>query len=169
MTHSYTLLEGQNSKPEQRKEAVERAMESASESPLRQYMIPPLTLILRVSHLSQTTPSSLEIQSYTEQNTYRSSSVRNMKPTNLSRHRYSTSPSTWTIVFTNKSEISQIRLHCGPDDTYPVISTVRFRVTTTSDITIWHDTKSTGNETSKHNAMDNKSSEINISMTKTGP
>jgi hypothetical protein len=70
--------------------------------------------------------------------------------------------------FTNNSPIPQIRLHYGPDDTYPVIGTVRFRVTTTSDITIWHDPKSTGNETSKYNASDNKSSETKIEMTKTG-
>ena len=37
---------------------------------------------------------------------------------------------------TNKSEIPQVRLHYGPDDTYPVIGHVRFRFTPTSDVTI---------------------------------
>lgn len=70
--------------------------------------------------------------------------------------------------FTNNSPIPQVRLHYGPDDTYPVIGTVKFRVTTTSDITIWHDPKSISSETSRHDAIDNKSSETKIEMTKTG-
>jgi hypothetical protein len=37
---------------------------------------------------------------------------------------------------TNKSEIPQVRLHYGPDATYPVIGDVRFRFTLASDITI---------------------------------
>jgi hypothetical protein len=69
--------------------------------------------------------------------------------------------------FTNKSPIPQIRLHFGPNDTHPVIGAVNFRVTTTSDITIWHDPKGTGNEASA-NGVANKGSETKISMTKTG-
>lgn len=36
----------------------------------------------------------------------------------------------------NKSHTPQIRLHFGPDDTYPVIGSVKFRHSTTSEITI---------------------------------
>jgi hypothetical protein len=70
--------------------------------------------------------------------------------------------------FTNKTAIPQIRLHFGPDDTYPVIGTVRFRMTTTSDITIWHDPKSTGHETAAYVSTSNQASETKIEMTKTG-
>jgi hypothetical protein len=41
-------------------------------------------------------------------------------------------------------------------------------MTTTSDITIWHDPKSTGAEAVKYDANDNKSSETKIEMMKTG-
>ena len=69
---------------------------------------------------------------------------------------------------TNKSTVPQIRLHYGPDDTYPVIGAVRFRATTTSDVTIWHDPTSVGVEPSKYDAKDNASLETKIEMTKTG-
>lgn len=70
--------------------------------------------------------------------------------------------------FTNKSPLPQIRLHHRPDDTYPVIGTVGFRMNTTSDITIWHDPKSTGKERSAYDSTGNKSWETKIEMTKTG-
>ncbi|CZR68280.1 uncharacterized protein PAC_18179 [Phialocephala subalpina] len=37
----------------------------------------------------------------------------------------------------NKSEIPPVRLHYGPDDTYPVIGDVRFRTSPSSDITLY--------------------------------
>ena len=40
--------------------------------------------------------------------------------------------------FSNRSAIPQIMLLYGPANTYPIIGTVRFRASTTSDITIWH-------------------------------
>jgi len=69
--------------------------------------------------------------------------------------------------WTNKTAIPQIRLHYGPDDTYPVIGAVRFRATSTSDITVWHDPKSVGIEASKYDAKDNASSETKIELAKT--
>jgi hypothetical protein len=40
--------------------------------------------------------------------------------------------------FSNRSVVPQIRLHYGPDNTYPTIGAVRFRASTTSDIIILH-------------------------------
>jgi hypothetical protein len=68
--------------------------------------------------------------------------------------------------WTNKSPIPQIRLHFGPDNTYPIIGTASFRFNATSDITIWHDPTSTSNETSTYDARANASSETNIELSK---
>jgi len=46
----------------------------------------------------------------------------------------------------NKIAVPQILLHYGPNDTYPVIGAVRFRATTTSDITVWHGPTAVGTE-----------------------
>lgn len=70
--------------------------------------------------------------------------------------------------FTNNSKIPQIRLHYGPDDTYPLIGTVKFRANTTSDVTLWHDAQATGTETSKYAAEQNKNSEAKIELKKGG-
>ncbi|PQE24891.1 hypothetical protein CJF32_00007249 [Rutstroemia sp. NJR-2017a WRK4] len=68
--------------------------------------------------------------------------------------------------WTNNSSVPQIRLHFGPDNTYPVIGTASFRFNATSDITIWHDPTSTSNETSTYDARANASSETNIELSK---
>jgi hypothetical protein len=70
--------------------------------------------------------------------------------------------------WTNKSAVPQIKLHYGPDDTYPVIGAVRFRATTTSDITVWHDPKPVGTGAPKYDAKDNAALETKIEMTKSG-
>lgn len=68
----------------------------------------------------------------------------------------------------NDSPIPQIRLHFGPDNSYPLISTVKFRYNSTSDITIWHNPQFTGAETSdKYDSKQNKSPETKIELTKT--
>jgi len=66
--------------------------------------------------------------------------------------------------FTNNSVIPQIRLHYGPDNTYPVIGAVRFRTTPTSDIIVWHNS----NSNTISNEADNPLSETKIELTKTG-
>jgi len=68
--------------------------------------------------------------------------------------------------FTNRSVIPQIRLHYGPDNTYPVIGTVRFRASTTSDITIWHHPPSSAPLTVSEPAS--SGIETKIEFTKTG-
>jgi hypothetical protein len=50
--------------------------------------------------------------------------------------------------FTHRTVIPQVRLHYGPDDTYPMIGSALFRASMTSDITIWPNTNSiVSNET----------------------
>ncbi|PQE04469.1 hypothetical protein CJF31_00007282 [Rutstroemia sp. NJR-2017a BVV2] len=68
--------------------------------------------------------------------------------------------------WTNKSSIPQIRLHFGPNNSYPIIGTSSFRFNAISDITIWHDPTSTSNESSMYDATANASSEINIELSK---
>jgi hypothetical protein len=150
------------------KGAVERAMESASE------IASPPAYDTSSHHHSESEPPPSQYSIFPRDTViYRTKYISFILGPQYEANKPQPPPLFYVSVhmdnrFTNKSEIPQIRLHYGPDDTYPVIVRVRFRVTTTSDITIWHDPKSTGNETSKYNAIDNKSSETNISMTKTG-
>lgn len=70
--------------------------------------------------------------------------------------------------FTNKSHIPQIRLHYGPGETYPVIGTVNFRASTTSDVTIWQDAKPGGIEASKNGVKDNAARRTDIELVRSG-
>jgi hypothetical protein len=66
-----------------------------------------------------------------------------------------------------QQQYSSNKTPLGPDDTYRVIGTVRFQINMSSDITIWHDPKSTRTETSKYDVKDNKSPDMRIEMTAT--
>jgi hypothetical protein len=67
-------------------------------------------------------------------------------------------------MVSNKTVVPQIRLHYGPDDTYPVIGDVRFRMTTTSDITIWHN--NLGGLV--YNSLEESATETHVELTKQG-
>jgi hypothetical protein len=67
-------------------------------------------------------------------------------------------------MVSNKTVIPQIRLHYGPEDTYPVIGDVRFRMTTTSDITIWHNNLGG----LAYNSLEESATETHVELTKQG-